>query len=273
MDEVEFDWNQAWKDARARRGPGHKRGADYWDKRAPSFAKHSKRSPYASAFLRLLGPSPDWSVLDVGCGAGTLAIPLARRVERITAMDISATMLDLLGDRCEQDGITNVTPVRLDWEDDWRAAGIGVHDVAIASRSMLVDDLKGAISKLNDHATVKVMVSLPVADGPFDRALFEAIDRDLDRGPDYIYLYNLLHQMGIFADVAIVAGSRRPKVYSDLDDAISGYRWMIEDMTHEEESRLRHYLEKHLVRSGAGWTLSRRHPVRWAVISWSVRPG
>jgi hypothetical protein len=186
-------------------------------------------------------------------------------------MDFSATMLDLLRDRCEEGGITNITPVQLGWEDDWQAAGIGVHDVAIASRSMLVGDLKDAISKLNDHATVKVMVSLPVGDGPFDRALFEAVGRDLDRGPDYIYLCNVLHQMGIFADVAIVAGSRRPKAYRDLDDAVGGYRWMIEDMTHEEESRLSRYLENHLVKSGAGWTLSRRHPVRWAVISWSVR--
>jgi len=268
MRKLKIDWNQAWKNARTDKARRSKDSA-YWDKRAPSFARHTKESDYAADFMRVLSPSPLWSVLDVGCAAGTLAIPLARVVRSITALDISDPMLNILREHCREEGISNITPLKLSWEEDWEAAGIGMHNVAIASRSLVVDDLKDALEKLNSHAREKVIVSSLVADGPFDRRIFEALGRELDRGPDYIYVYNLLNQMGIFADVTFVLNGSGGKVFGDIEDAVNGHRWMVDKMTNEEEERLRNYLAKHLIKSGDGWTLSYRNTVRWAVIWWS----
>lgn len=90
-----IDWNQAWRVGRAR--TKHRwDGRAFWNTRAPSFAAHAQKSRYCDDVLALLQPSPESTVLDIGCGAGTLAIPLASTVRSVTAMDISDKMLELL---------------------------------------------------------------------------------------------------------------------------------------------------------------------------------
>jgi SAM-dependent methyltransferase len=270
-----IDWAQVWQQA-CRRRKTDRNDRDFWNKRAPSFAKHVRESPYVTDFLEIMAPRPHWSVLDVGCGAGTLALPLAAMVRRVTAIDFSEVMIDILADRCRQDVITNVSLHILGWQDDWDAAGIERHDVVIASRSLVVEDLRAAINKLASKARHRVIISSLVGDGPFDRKIFEAIGRPLDRGPDYICVYNLLYQMGILADVTFVGNKASEKVfpelnkvYSNIEEAVRGYHWMIDDMTIEEEARLRIFLEQHLMKRDGGYCLSYHHPVRWAIISWS----
>ncbi|MDR3089770.1 MAG: class I SAM-dependent methyltransferase [Desulfobulbaceae bacterium] len=263
---MDIDWNAAWQQARSC-GKEKRDKKGYWNKRADSFADHVKTSPYAASFLRLLEPLPDWSVLDVGCGAGTLALPLAPLVKRITAIDLSERMIELLGETCHRDQLTNIDARVVGWEDDWNLAGIGAHDVAIASRSLVVDDLRTAILKLESKAR-RLFVSSLVDDGPFDRRIFEAIGRDLNRGPDYIYLYNLLYQMGVRAEIRFVENSEGKKIYRDLDEAVDNALWMIDAITPEEHERLRRWFEKNLRKTTDGWRLDRQHRVRWAVISW-----
>ena len=91
-----IDWNAAWQAAKTQ-STLTERDADFWTRKAPQFAtgKHYK-SDYPEQFLKILEPCPDWSVLDVGCGSGTLAIPLADKVVSITALDFSEGMLNML---------------------------------------------------------------------------------------------------------------------------------------------------------------------------------
>jgi SAM-dependent methyltransferase len=264
-----WDWNLAWQQARTNKR--HDRSDNsHWNKRAVSFAQNARKSNYAEEFLRLLVPQPQWSVLDVGCGAGTLAIPLAPLVQHITAIDFSENMIALLKAQCAEQGLHNIQTSITGWEDDWDLAGIGIHDVAIASRSLVVDDLCAALMKLHNRARLRVYIASLVGDGPFDRRIFEAIGRDLDRGPDYIFVYNLLHQMGIHAEVRFVFSDSGTRVFSDIDDAVEQFHWMLDSVSAEEEVRLRDYFERHLRKTQGGWTLAYQHTVRWAVISWST---
>lgn len=263
-----LDWNAAWQEARKGKKHGHG-DKNHWNKRAPSFAQHASKSTYPSEFIRLMAPCPEWSVLDVGCGAGTLAIPLAGLVRQVTAIDFSDAMIALLNAHCVEQGMLNVHTDIVGWEDDWEQAGIGEHDVVIASRSLVVDDLHMALTKLHHKARQRVYIASLVGDGPFDRRIFEAIGRDLDRGPDYIYVYNLLYQMGIHAEVGFVINGDGGKLYRDLDDAVENFQWMLDGITPEEIILLRKFFERHLTKTAGGWTLSYRHAVRWAIISWS----
>lgn len=266
-----WDWNLAWQQARTKKR--HDRSDNsHWNKRAASFAQNARKSNYAEEFLHLLAPQPQWSVLDVGCGAGTLAIPLSPLVQQVTAIDFSETMIALLNAQCAEQGLGNIRTSLTGWEDDWDQAGIGEHDVAIASRSLVVDDLRTALAKLHSKARHQVYITSLVGDGPFDRRIFEAIGRDLDRGPDYIYVYNLLHQMGIHAEVRFVLNGGGTKVFVDIDDAVEKFHWMLDSLKAEEEARLRTYFERHLRKTQGGWTLAYQHTVRWAVISWSKEP-
>ncbi len=260
------NWNSAWKEARQCKKVGCRRGNEYWNRRAPSFAQNARETGYSQNFLRIMAAKAEWTILDVGCGAGTLALPLAGLVRQVTALDFSEVMISILEEKCRERGIANVTSRVVSWEDDWDAAGIAEHDVAIASRSLVVEDLHAALVKLHNKARQRVFISSLVGDGPFDRRIFEAIGRDLDRGPDYIYVYNLLNQMGIFADITFVMNGDSRKNYTDIEEAVKGFHWMIDNMTAEEEILLRAYLEKNLVRRSEGWSLAYKHPVRLSVI-------
>ncbi|UKL14293.1 class I SAM-dependent methyltransferase [Dissulfurimicrobium hydrothermale] len=260
-----IDWSRLWKEARAREK--RRKGPDVWDRRAPSFAKHASKSPYVREFIRILSPEPSWSVLDVGSGPGTLAIPLADKVREITAIDFSGAMIELLKKECACRGIKNITAVKASWEDDWNAVGIWPHDVAIASRSIVVDDLEAALLKLDGIARKQVYISAPVGDGPMDRRLFEAVGRDFPERPDYIYVYNLLHQLGILADVTFIT-LRDKKTYDSFGEAFESNKWMFDNITPEEEERLENYLKDHLAPEGGGLSMSYERLVRWAVISW-----
>lgn len=262
----DIDWNEVW---RTIQGEKHacRRDPKFWDKRAPEFTRRAEASGYIGRFMAIMNLQPDWSVLDIGCAAGTLAVPLAPVANRITAMDPSDAMLALLEKRCQKQGITNVDIVKGRWEDDWDKLGIGVHDVVVASRSLVVEDLRAAILKLQRYASRRVYLSTLVDDGPCDRRIVEAAGRTFYPGADYIVVYNLLRKMGIYADVTFIC-KRKEKTYSGVEDALNSMRWMVHGMTAEEEAKLRRYLADTLIREGDRWKLPYRLLVRWAVLWW-----
>ncbi len=266
-----IDWNDAWKNAKAKRTTTARK-SEFWDKRAPSFAKHAAKKTYAEDFIRIMNPDPHWSVLDMASGAGTLAIPLSTRVRRVTAVDFSQKMLDILKEQSSARGITNITTINARWEDDWSACGIGECDVAIASRSLVVDDLRGALLKLEHAARKRVYISTIVGDGPYDRHIFDVLGRPLNMGPDYIYNYNLLHQMGIRADVTFIT-QKSDNLFESPAHALESIRWMFDNMTLQEEKTLKRYLQKHLLASNGGWRMDYDKTVRWAVIWWDKEEG
>lgn len=266
MDVGSIDWNAAWREVQGRRSfrTSDSKG---WDRRAHSFARHASKSDYIGQFMRIMQPKPHWSVLDVGSAAGTLAVPLAGCVARITALEPSPVMRSLLEERCRREGITNIRIVNGRWEDDWEQLGIDVHDVAIASRSLFVEDPRGAIDKLCQYARQRVYISTIVGDGPFDRRLVEATGRSFHPGADYIYLVNLLYQMGILAHVAFTV-HEEDRDYENIEEALEAMRWMVDPLTLGEEEMLRDFLFRTLAAREGRWKLPYPRKVRWAVLWW-----
>ncbi|BCO10103.1 hypothetical protein GF1_24790 [Desulfolithobacter dissulfuricans] len=266
----DIDWNALWHLARKKKSWRSKGAAD-WDRRAPSFARRTASSIYTEKFLQLLQPDPGWSVLDVGCGPGSLTLPLARKVLRVTALDFSQAMLDILERDAVRQGIDNITPVHLSWTDDWASHGLKPHDLAIASRSMSVPDLREALEKLNAFATRRVCLTDRVAHGPMDPDAFAALGRKLESGPDYIYTINLLYQLGHRASVNFIELEKELH-YSSFAEAMESYTWMFRDLTAGERQRLEDYVRSIATFHGDGSVTTRRqHPPIWAFISWKPR--
>jgi len=59
------------------------------------------------AFIDFIDPEAGWSALDVGCGAGNLAMALARRVRRVDGIDQSAPMVQRAKEHCAESGLGN----------------------------------------------------------------------------------------------------------------------------------------------------------------------
>jgi SAM-dependent methyltransferase len=267
-----LDWNALWNEASGRSTfDGMAREArQFWNRRAPSFAAHAQERPYAGHVLAILEPRPEWTVLDVGCAAGTLAVPLASRVAQVTGIDISDVMIELLQQRCASLGIANVEARRIGWEDHW--GGVGQHDLVVASRSLFATDLAAAIAKLQRAARRRVAIISMVGDGPYDRKVFDAVGRSLNRGPDYLFVLNDLDSQRIYPNLRFVTEVENP-TFTDREEAVASMRWMLDGITPEEEARLRAHVLPRLVLRSAGWAVSDPQVTRWAVMWWDVEGG
>ena len=82
-----------------------------------------QRSEIALSWVDRLGLAPGSTVLEVGCGAGRMAVALARRGLMVHATDAVTTMLDLTRARAAESGVSGLVEVRksdvhaLDFED------------------------------------------------------------------------------------------------------------------------------------------------------------
>jgi len=86
--------------------------AEIWDEEAASFddeADHGLRDPGVSdAWAALLAaslPLPPASVVDLGCGTGSLSVLLARAGHRVQGLDVSARMLDAARRKAAEQGV------------------------------------------------------------------------------------------------------------------------------------------------------------------------
>jgi len=271
MDTVDIenlDWNLLWQQAKSKKTWKSKNAAD-WDKKAVSFAKRTSTSIYIDRFLNLFKPRQEWSILDAGCGPGTLALPLASLVRRVTGLDFSKTMLAILEQKAADRGLNNITTCHGSWEDNWQALHIGLHDVAIASRSLAVTDLKAALTKLSAHAKKQVVITDRVGYGPFDPDAFTAIGRPLATGPDYIYTLNLLHQMGYLPRVDYIE-LEKELPFPSAHEALESYLWMFRDLDSREKKLLKNYVQSiTTINEEGNITLHRNRAPIWAFISWT----
>jgi SAM-dependent methyltransferase len=269
MNYRDIDWNQLWLDEREKKSWKRKKKKD-WNARSASFAKRSADSDFSRLFLAAMKPDPAWSVLDVGCGPGTLALPLAELGLQVTALDSSEGMLEQLHMAQEAAGITSIRTVLGSWTDSWQDLGLQKHDVTLAARSLAVTDLRAGLEKLNRWATKKVFVVDRVGAGPFDPDLFAEIGRDFQPGPDFVFTVNILLQMGITPRLDYLQFDQQ-RTYARQQEAEEAVAWMVDDLTESEELKLQRYVIERLSQNDDGSvTLTRRTPVKWAFISWDV---
>ncbi len=135
---------------------------NFKNRRSLLSAESEARDYAASELVRIDGlrraeylnfPS-DSTVLDIGCGPGTLSLPLAGKVKKITAVDKSVHMLDILNEHITRERISNISVINGSWED-LPDRNIEKHDYVIGSYSLLSDDLKNMISILDRLALKK----------------------------------------------------------------------------------------------------------------------
>ncbi len=263
----DIDWKSLRGNAMNRKGWKSK-GPKEWDGKADSFAKRNRDSLYTSLFVSHLPLESSHTVLDIGSGPGTLAIPISTRVKSVTAIDFSGGMLDTLDKIAAEKQIKNITTIRCAWEDDWTDQGIKPHDIAIASRSMGVRDLAGALEKINRYGNKFVFISDRIGQTPFEESAFTALGRPFQPGPDYIYTLNTLYTLGIYPNVTILQLDRNT-TYDNMAEAVNSYSWMFKGITPEETVLLEKYISSRIVATeGSKITVERDDPPRWALIWW-----
>ena len=225
-----IDWAKRWRDTVHR--PGDKSSprdaSGYWDRRARSYARITRQR--FDGFLRVVEPylGPRKTLIDVGAGAGRHAVPLAERVEWVTAVEPSEGM------RAQIPHVDNMTVIASTWQD----AEVAPADLVICCHVLYgIDEPIPFITKLQASARERVFIMLrqgPLPH-PATRLRRSLAVPDLPV-PQFSDLFMLLTQMGIAPDVTFI---RYPVVnhYADMNEALTDCRMLMGDDWDEARAR------------------------------------
>ncbi len=237
------------------------KGKEAWDEKAPSMNKRVHKSIYNEQFLEKLDLEEINSLLDVGCGVGNLSLRLAGKLDEVYCLDYSSKMLDILKQNAKEKNISNINTINKSWYDSWD--DVPNADLVIASRSMEVKDMKEALTKLNNKANKKVVISYKKGGSFVSDEILEVLQRDIIKKPDYIYVLNILYQMGINASVNFIQSEGRSTIYTSKEKFIQSVSWSIDGFSNEEVKRLENYYDSVDLSKKRGEEFA-----QWAMISW-----
>ncbi|KAA9002552.1 methyltransferase domain-containing protein [Affinibrenneria salicis] len=237
---------------------------EHWDQRAEKMAAScaSPQDTYLPQLLTKMDLSGADTLLDMGCGPGSVCLALADRLQRVYGVDYSSGMLQLAARRAQEQGIDNATLIRRAWEDEWD--DLPQCDIAVASRSTLVADLRQAMLKLNQKARLRVYTTHTVSPSFMDVHIQRAIGRPVVELPNYIYAVNVLYQMGIRAKVDFIRGPNCQGDNATFERLVENVRWSMGELSDDERQRLFDYYRQ---RRNSDRSLV--SPTRdWALVYW-----
>jgi len=256
-----------------RPSPGAARSEFWTDRTVAWYRRADQRSDYAASVLEALGPALDAcrDALDVGAGFGALALPLARQLESVTALEPSAAMARSLREAAAASGLANVTVI----EAAWGEAPVRQHDLVVcahvggllAGDSPFLHDVQSVARRL--VALVRDMPARAGDDKFFYRELYPAL-----LGRPYEHCCRAddtvagLERLGIRPKVTTIEYSS-DQPFGSLEEACDF--WMTYMGLEGEQPRayLRRFLSERLERREGELVAPLRK--RAAVITWQVR--
>jgi SAM-dependent methyltransferase len=220
--------------------------AQNYDLRVRTVKNHANST--VETVLNLLSPS--MTVLEIGAGTGLYTTALAEKVQKITVVEPSPSMLQVLSRNLQGPAEDKVCILPQRWEEIEPEQ----HDVVLAAGCLYVFyDIEEAVERMLKKA--KKMIILVAGKELDSSGIYREAAHILGTGtpasgPDYIHLYNVLCSMGIYANVSIIKQQRHP-IYDDLDHAVYIFAQRLE-LPSEKRTLLRDYLAKKLTLLSSG---------------------
>jgi SAM-dependent methyltransferase len=235
-----------------------------WDQMAEEFhSRHHELTPYVARFLHLMDLSGVNSILDFGCGSGTLTVPLSGMVEQVVAADFSGNMLFYLEQDIERMGLENVQIYKKSWSDNWD--DLPPVDMVIASRCISSTDFSEVVQKMTEKARLRVGITWLKSPGYVNPLILNAIGRPIISGIDWIYPVNILYQLGYDPQVNFISWESDGDDLPEEADFVETLRWKIGELMESEVAAARKYYNDYVVND----PLKYGHiGFSWAYISW-----
>lgn len=236
-DEIDFD--ALYKAQKAKSSFG-KKFAEDWDKKAPSFNEGVMKSAYAREFIDKVDFTGASTLLDFACGAGALSVLAAQKVEQIYGFDFSPKMLEFARENAQIYGAKNVKFTQKAFEDDW--TDVPECDIVFASRCLEVDDLKAALSKLLSKTKKRLYITFKVGGSFVDGEILDAMGREVEQKPDFVYLLNILFQMGYLPSLSYIKARCHAGATTSADELVQKTSWGLGgELSEAEEAQLAEY--------------------------------
>jgi SAM-dependent methyltransferase len=229
---------------------------------------------YTTFLLNKLNVGSSENVLDLGCGPGTLTIPIAEAARSVTAVDSSLGMLEVLKRSADGKQLKNLVCVNKTWRDSVLIEDYEEHyNVALASNSInllglkelkaadgsphLDWDLEAALAKLNAVAD-RVYVTMPLMRHNVSET-FKAFGYPCSPFPSYIMVHNVLCQLGLPLDVQYFVVQQEG--FNESERMVGRMKWVL-NLEPNRLAEIREKLPKYFGRSETGLQV-------WSLMSWT----
>lgn len=266
------EWKRLQNDSFLYRGVKFDQEESYWKKYAENYdIRRHQGNGIERELQKVLNLLTDnMSVLEIGAGTGFYTKHIANKVKRVTVVEPSSSMIRVMTDNLEQEGIKNVTIIQSNWEE----AEVGRHDVVLAAGCLYVFyDIDKALAKMIEKGK-KLLVLTHGVNG-YENIYKEAADlMGIDpplSGPDYIHLYNVLGHMGIYANVDILR-SKGDIIYEDMDHAVNIWAERM-GLEADRAQMLRRYLDRRMTLIKPGKLYFCSYEKNHATIWYSINDG
>jgi len=165
------------------------------------------------------------TVLDIGAGPGSLAVPLALAGCDVTVVEPSAGMRAAMKEYREASGAPGIRVIPSRWEDA-DPGEVGRHDVVVASFSLGLDDIGPSLKKIDSAAKHAVHLFWFLTPPAWTRAnvlLWPKLHgSEFTFEPMADLLWNSLCQLGIYPNI-MVEHVEKGQRYPTVEEAVADY--------------------------------------------------
>lgn len=237
-----------------------------WDEKSKELAPTMQASAYVDDFISRMDLSGDEIILDIGCGPGTLAIPLAKKVKQVIAIDFSKEMLKQLEIFAQKEGVKNIKTFHLSWEDDW--SKLPVVDIAVASRSVEVQDIDKALTKMNLQARKGCYITYKAGGSFVDMEILNYIGKTIISKPDFWYIPILLYKNGYLPQIDYITTEKGSIKSSNADAFVESLIWSLGGLDDAQQQKAKEYYKRFVAKEN-----KHPKPFTWAFIAWNAQKG
>ena len=242
---LELDWEYIWQKSLKK---GFKKEKD-WDKIATEYSKWLENDDYPDVLLNEMRISSNDTVLDIGCGEGTITRKIAKKAKSVTGIDKSELMLEELNKKAEDENIVNIHTIQKDINDlDYDE--IGDYDIVLASRCLNgIFNIKNTLLTLNKIANEYVYITVFGSSiHKYKKEKAEIAGKPFKAGTDHMVLVMILRSVGIEANV-LQLECKNLKEYHTIDEAIERSIWRLGDLEEENKIALENYFKETFVKN------------------------
>jgi 2-polyprenyl-3-methyl-5-hydroxy-6-metoxy-1,4-benzoquinol methylase len=208
------------------------------------------------------------TLLDIGAGTGAWSILLSPYAKHITAIEPSNSMIAVMRESLTDENILNVSILQGSWPD----ITVDLHDYSLCSHAMYgYPDLAAFIRKMTacTRRMCFLLLRAPATDGIQAEVAQHLWGQPMD-SPNFVIAYNVLIQMGIYANVLMEnTGYWKPRTSTTIEDALFRLKrgmGLAESKEHDEY--LLQLLKKRLQWNGEKYTWPQE--IKSALVYWEA---
>lgn len=261
---LEIDWEYIWQKSLKK---GMKKEKD-WNSVAKDFGKWLENDDYPDILLKEMKISSEDTVLDIGCGEGTITKKIAKKAKSVTGIDKSEGMLEELNRNAKEEKLDNINTIKMDI-NDLNYENIGDYDIVLASRCLNgIANIKDTLVTLNEIANKYVYITLfGSSSHKYKKEKAKIAGKPFKAGTDYSVLFLILKSLNIESNI-LQLDCKNLKEYHNIDEAIERSVWRLGELDEENKIALENHFKETFIKNERGNWVNPKDKTDLVLIWW-----